>query len=117
MAFFRLMPYAGEDFSPTSASSEENYGFDWSGIGVLAPGDAILSATFFLGVVVGNDPNVNSHFIGLPVVNGLIVYQKIGGLVTGVTYCITCDIVTVSGQTPSISANLFCIPDCTGYLP
>ena len=109
-----MAPYSGYDFSPTSPSSSESYTFDLSD--ALASGDSVVSATFSLQVMFGNDPNPNSHLVGSAVISGTSVSQMIEGLLPKTSYCVSCVYVTASGQTRQTSAGLPCLPDCTGSL-
>ncbi len=108
------MPYTGFDFSPASPTDSRNYGFNFTN--ALQSGDGIQSAQFSLLTVVGTDANPDSHLVGVPVINGMIVSQTIANLLTGVSYCVVCSIVTLSGQSISVSGGLSCVSECVGYL-
>jgi hypothetical protein len=90
------MQYVGRDFDPANPTESKVYSLDF--VYTLQSGETINSVTSIdLTVFQGMDANPNSHLTGNPSVSGMIVSQRVGGLVAGVTYAFS---VTVNTSPP-----------------
>lgn len=71
-------------FSYKLTTENEQFTFDFSN--VIALGETITGATMNVEVVEGTDPSPSSIMVGLPIVNGSRVAQRIAGGLDQVTY-------------------------------
>jgi hypothetical protein len=83
------MPRTSTDFSGLDPGEAKNlsigFGVPGQSTSNLAAGETVVSVTFQISVISGNDPSPASRLIGLPVVQpgGLAVTQKVGTLQPG----------------------------------
>lgn len=80
-------------------------GFDFTPL--LAAGETISSASFFVGVYTGVDSNPSAMLSGSPIVNGPVVLQLFAGGQLGTVYTIHCSIVTSLGQMATLIGYLY----------
>ena len=92
--------YAGRDFDYTTQRSGEQYSFSFEND--LDEGDNIVSATWAIENVQGQDPDPMSHLTGSPYNLLRRSSHTITGLLTGVRYLIRCEIVSESAQTKEL---------------
>ena len=108
--------YAGQDFAPAEMVESELFGLDFvNDLGQISPGEQLVSATFEIGVVSGEDPTPQNHLNGIPFVmvnpnnnTGLVTLavQRVTGLLAGVQYWLQADCITTNSNTISLWARI-----------
>lgn len=79
-------------FSYKLTTENEQFTFDFSQI--LASGETILSTSMAVEVKEGTDSNPSAILLGVPLVNGMLVAQRIYGGLDQVTYRLELSITT-----------------------
>lgn len=104
------MPHTQKNFSPADPAALEisTYSFDFGP--ALGVGETLLSSEWTLQVHAGTDPSPSSHLLGVSQISGTVTMQKIGNLVSGVTYTALATVTTNAGQTLTLYAQIYCMP-------
>ncbi|TXH35290.1 MAG: hypothetical protein E6Q98_15980 [Rhodospirillaceae bacterium] len=101
--------YAGPDYSQQNPGEAEYFGMDF--VNQLQAGEEIIdgSQVVTISVESGSDPYPDSRRMGLPILTGSLVSQKIGGLLPDVYYIILFKVSTSLGQTLILYSKLRCV--------
>jgi hypothetical protein len=98
-------------FSYKITNESELFTFDYSP--VLNSGETITTASCFVEVISGTDPNQNAILVGSPFINGSLVSQRVSNGVSEVTYRLSMtavtnqtNVYTVVGDLPVYSTSL-----------
>ena len=101
--------YVGPDYSHQNPGEAEYFGMDF--VNQLQAGEEIVDGSQVVTIAVesGSDLYPDNRKIGLPILTGTKVSQKIGGLVADVYYIIQFKVSTSFGQTLILYSKLRCV--------
>lgn len=105
------MPQAKGLFSPIDSGESYVFGYDFAND--LASGDTILTVQSCTLEQVGGqglDPTPAARLLGLPVIAGTVVSQRINFPIGNVVYKFTVFITTTLGDTLDLWAFVTCVP-------
>lgn len=103
------MPRADEDFTPIYSNEKVTLSFNFEdALNIFAPGETLVTPTWSIGVVIGEDADPTSRLIGSPSISGTFVKQSVGTYQPGVTYDHIATVTTTGDQILTTSAHQSC---------
>lgn len=97
--------YIGQ-FDPAEQAENEPFEFDYRRD--LVSGETIVSVVFTISVIEGSDSVPGSRMVGVPVISGAKVRQRISGLLPSVTYRIEAAATTSQGNIKRLWGRVTC---------
>lgn len=99
--------YVGHDFPIMSPDEDLIHAFDFVN-DYLTPGETISSAVWTMTAYNGIDAGASGRLVGSPTIAGLVVSQRVVGLLDGVTYRIRCLATSSIGNKAALHSYIVC---------